>query len=438
MKTITKIFGAMMLLGGVISAQAQEGWNWGDQVDKAKENNVLYSDALKAKNYEAAIEPLEWLLENTPNLNPSIYIKGVKIYEGLAKKQTDPVAKKEYVEKALELHDTRIKIYPDDEADIMERKGIFAYKYYKKDKDEYQRTLEIFQKAFELNGTESQRGSLVAFMDMTYKNYLYKRLTDAQVIDTYSAISEALAEQRKNASEAERKKIDNSSDLVDRLLTATKVEISCDFVEENLGPKLDQGDDVNMAKQIFRLMLKGKCLDSPLAMKAAGIIQTDEPTYGVAKFLAQKNAQDGNDAKAIEYFQEAAGLTDDNSEKADMYVSVARIQAGNGQKSTARNSARRALSFDPSFKEAFELIGDLYFGSGTECKKEVSQVEDRAIYIAAYNEYRKAGASAKMKAAKAQFPSIEDIFNESREEGQSLTVGCWINVTVTLERRPAN
>jgi tetratricopeptide (TPR) repeat protein len=320
----------------------------------------------------------------------------------------------------------------------MERKAIYAYSFYKKDKDKYFDVLQIFQKAFELNGAEMNRGALVAYMDMVYKNYLYKRLTDDEVIDTYSAISEALDVQRKNASEAERKKIDSSADLVDRLLTATKVEISCDFVEERLGPKLAEGNDLNMAKQVFRLMLKGKCLEKPLALKAAEIIQQAEPTYSVAKFLAQKNAQDGNDSQAIAYFEEAANLTDDNTEKAEMYVSIAKIQAKNGQKSTARNSARRALSFDPSYKDAYDLIGNLYMTSYDECKEEKSQVKDRAIFIAAYNEYRKAGNSKMMAAAKAQFPSIEDIFNEGLQEGQSVTVGCWINVTVTLERRPTN
>ncbi|SNS92289.1 hypothetical protein SAMN05421640_1641 [Ekhidna lutea] len=438
MKMITKILGAAFFLSLAIGASAQNGWNWGEQVDIAKEKNVLYTDAKKAKNYKAALEPLNWLLENTPDLNPSIYINGIDIYEELAKKESDPAKKQEYIQKGLDLHDKRIENYPDDEADIIERKAIYGYSFYKKNKDKYFDVLQIFQKAFEMNGADMNRGALVAYMDMVYKNYLYKRLTDEEVINTYSGISEALSEQRKNASESERKKIDNSSDLVDRLLTATKVEISCDFVEEKLGPKLEGGEDVNMAKQIFRLMLKGKCIDSPLALRAAEVIQNDEPTYSVAKFLGQKNSQNENDEKAIEFFQEAASLTDDNVEKAEMYVSIARIQMKNGQKSTSRNSARRALSFDPSHKDAYKLIGDLYMSSFNECKEEKSQVNDRAIFIAAYNEYRKAGHSASMAAAKAQFPSIEDIFNENMEEGQSITVGCWINVTVALERRPAN
>ena len=439
MKTITKILGAAFFLTLSVSATAQNGWNWGQEVDKAKENNVLYNDAYKAKNYQEALEPLNWLLTNTPDLNPSIYINGIKIYQALAKGEADAVKKEEYIQMGLDLHDKRIENFPNSKADVMDRKSIYAYGFYSKNKEKYPYLYELYSEAFKLKGSNMNSGNLVAYMNVLYKHrFAGGILSDGEVIETYSAISDALEEQKSRVSGDKKQKYDKMLSNVDKILTATGVEISCSFVEEKLGPKLDEGNDLNMAKKIFGLMLKGKCLDNPLALKAAGIIQGDEPTFGVAKFLAQKNGQDGDDAKAIEYFKEAAGLTDDNSEKAEMYVNIARIQSKNGQKSTSRNSARRALSFDPSYKDAYKLIGDLYMGSFDDCKKEQNIVEDRAVFIAAYNEYKKAGNAAGMSAAKAQFPSITDIFSSEMEEGQSITVGCWINVTVTLERRPAN
>ncbi|NQZ76009.1 MAG: hypothetical protein HRT61_07840 [Ekhidna sp.] len=439
MKTIKKALVAVFMLALCFSVEAQTGWNWGDQEDVAKENNVLYTDAYKAKNYEAAIEPLSWLLENTPDLNPSIYIQGAKIYQALAKKEEDAAKKDQYIETGLGLHDTRIKYYPDDEADILDRKSIYAYGFYSKNKAKYPYLYELYARAFELNGADMNSGNLVAYMNVIYKHrFAGGDLSDEQVIESYSAISDALEEQKGRVTGDKKKKYDKMIGNVDKILTATGVEISCTFVEEKLGPKLDEGNDLNMAKKIFGLMLKGKCLDSPLALRAAGIVQESEPTYGVAKFMAQKNAQDGQDEAAVELFKEAASLTDENSEKSEMYVSIARLQMKKGQKSASRSSARRALSFDPSYSDAYKLIGDLYMTSFDDCKQEKSQVEDRAVFIAAYNEYRKAGNSAGMKSAKAQFPSIADIFNEAREEGQSITVGCWINTTVTLERRPEN
>ncbi len=441
MKTITKIFGAVVLLSLTMSVNAQNGWNWGEQVDIAKEKNVLYSDAYKAKNYKAAVEPLEWLLTNTPDLNPSIYQRGVKIYQELAKKEADAAKKEAYIQRGLELHDLRIK-YFGKEGDVSVRKAYFAYSFYNKVKEKYQLLYELFTKAFELEGEKMAHGYLVAYMNSVYKyRFGGGELSDDQVIDIYFNITDAIEAQKQGASDDNKKKMDKSMDAVDRLLLATKVDISCDFVEENLGPKLDTGNDVKIAKKIFKLMIDGECIDRPLALKAAEVIQNDQPTYGVAKFLATKYANEENYDEAVKYYNEAATLTEDNSEKAEMYVSIANVQRRLGQSSTARNTARRALSFDPSYSDAYELIGDLYFGSFGKkgpCYQEKSQVEDRAVFIAAYDQYRRAGATAKMSAAKAQFPSITDIFNSDYEEGQTITIGCWINTTVTLERRPAN
>lgn len=434
MKTISKKLSVLVFVLLALGASAQSGWNWGEEVDKAKEKNVIYTDAYKAKNYKGALEPLNWLLTNTPDLNPSIYINGIEIYEALAKKATDPAIKEQNIQKALELHDTRIK-YFEGEADILDRKALFAYQHYSKNKEKYPYLYELYSKAFELNGADMNSGNLVAYMNVIYK-YRFDGgdLSDEDVINKYSEISEALNTQKSRVSGDSKKKYDQMLGQVDKLLTATKVEISCEFVETKLGPKM--GEDVNMAKKVFDLMIKGKCIDRPLALEAAELIQKSEPTYGVAKFLATKNNIEGNADVAIKYYEEAAGLTDDNAEKADMYVSIARMQAKSGQKSSARNNARRALSFDPSYADAYKLIGDLYMQSFDDCKQEKSQVDDRAIFIAAYEQYKRAGNKAGMDNAKAQFPAIGDIFSAGREEGESITIGCWINTTVTLERRP--
>lgn len=439
MKKVNKtLIGTLIMITFAMSASAQS-WNWGDQVDLAKEKNVIYGDALKAKNYTAALEPLNWLLTNTPDLNPSIYINGVKIYDALAKQETDVAKKNEYIQTAIDLHDKRIANFGDKNGGILERQALFAYGYFKSDKAKYPYLYDLFSKAFEKRGDKMMRGNLVAYMNVVYKhNFAGGNLGDELIIETYSAISEALASQRKKADDAGKKKIDKSTDSVDKLLTATKVEISCEFVETKLGPKLDENQDPTMARKVFGLLLKGKCLDSPYALKSAQIVQNDEPTYGIAKFMASKNASEGNDAEAIKFYTEAAGLTEDNIEKAEMYVSIAKIQSRNKEKSSARNSSRRALSYDPSNKDSYKLIGDLYMTSFEACAGGESKVDDRAVFIAAYNEYRKAGNSAGMANAKAQFPSIEEIFSEGKEEGQSITIGCWINTTVTLERRPAN
>jgi len=123
--------------------------------------------------------------------------------------------------------------------------------------------------------------------------------------------------------------------------------------------------------------------------------------------------------------------------KGEILYAQAASYAKRGHKSKARNSAYKAVGADPSRKVAYKLIGDLYFRSYNDCKAGVSKVQDRAVYLAAFEMYRKAGDAKMMASAKQQFPSIEEIFELDMKEGESITVGCWINETVTIQRRPA-
>ena len=93
---------------------------------------------------------------------------------------------------------------------------------------------------------------------------------------------------------------------------------------------------------------------------------------------------------------------------------------------------------DPSRKEAYKIVGDLYMTSYNDCRQGVSKVDDRGVFLAAYKMYERAGDRKSMSNAEKQFPSMEEIFELSLKEGQNLTVGCWINETVTLKRRPAD
>ncbi len=421
----------LLLIAMSTIAMAQPGWNWGDSIDVAKEKNALYTDQLKSENYAAAAKALDWLLINTPDLNSSIYINGAKIFENLAEKETDATKKKQYEEKALSMYDLRIK-YFGDEASVMNRKVIAAYGFYKDDSKKYKELFEMLKKTIEMNGADVFDGNLLYYMIATHK---YKRasdaLTDEEVFDIYSQIMEIVDQKKENGKPVNVKYIDT----IDKLLTNT-VNVDCNFIEEKLGPKFRETKDIKLGKKIFALMLAQKCTDSPLAIEAAEAIIEVTPDFAIAKFVASRYQKDEQLEKAKDYYQKAIELTDDAAKKADVYLSIAKIHQVQGQKVSARDNAREALKNDPSLSDAYVLIGDLYMASFEECKGGESRVKDRSVYIAAYNMYQRAGNGERMTMAKAQFPSIEDIFNESYEEGQSVSTGCWVAETVKLERRP--
>ena len=64
----------LLLLIFIVSASvviAQPGWNWPENKAQAEEKNVLYTDYLKQQNCEAAVEHLDWLIENFSDRDPT-------------------------------------------------------------------------------------------------------------------------------------------------------------------------------------------------------------------------------------------------------------------------------------------------------------------------------------------------------------------------------
>ena len=155
----------------------------------------------------------------------------------------------------------------------------------------------------------------------------------------------------------------------------------------------------------------------------------------MAKTLARLYEARGQPAGAERYYQEAVRLADPDSLKAEHSYQLASFYQRADRKLEARNAARQALRLAPTLTEAHRLIGDLYYASFDDCRQGKQQVADRAVYWAAYEQYRRAGRTDLIEQARQQFPTIETIFQEGYEEGQPVSVGCWMNVTAAVRRR---
>ena len=448
----------LMFLVSAISLYAQPGWNWPENKAQAEEKNVLYTDYLKQQNCEAAVEHLDWLIDNVPNLHVSIYQNGIKIYRCLIDKESDPIKKGELVEKALSLFDGRIENF-GREAYVKNRKVTFAYTFYRSDKSQYESLFDMFKDAFELNGNKIGNSNLVAYMDIVRKHKLTsKTISDDEVLDIYDMISNTISYKVINDTK-NQERYKKYQDNLDKLLTAT-ITVDCNFVENTLGPKLleltaeptdeiaqtdyetltpvdiSYSDEViNLAKKIFQLSITGKCTSSEIALEAAKIMFTNENDYAIAKFIAGREQANKNYESSLKYYDEAIKSTEDNSQKSEIYLNKAQLYAVIGNKVKSRNNARRSISMNSGNTDAYKLIGNLYMSSYDDCREGKSRVQDRLVFIAAYNIFKSGGLTSQANQAREQFPSMEEIFNENMEVGESMNTGCWINETVTLNKR---
>lgn len=424
-----------VLIGIQALTFAQEGWNWPEDPDKkaiAIEKNALYSDMLTAEKYEAAKPPLDWLLKETPELNPSIYIQGVKIYENLAETTTGQ-KQKNMQDSVVLLYDLRMKYFNDVE-NVTNRKANDAYNVWKERKDKYKDLYEIEKEAIEMLGAKSFSSNAIYYMDAARRYKLTGGpLTDLDIISIYDQVQEVLDEML--ASGESEQKIQRARDYVEKLFNAS-VTIDCNIIDEKLYPKfVEDGKKLEDAEKIVKWALAGGCTGSDSFLDAAKVVQENSPEFGLSRMIAIRSKANGDLTAAEKYFKGALELTEDNIKKADIHIELADIASKQGNRPQARSYAYEALEEDPSRKEAYSIIGDLYLKSYQDCKGGQDVVKDRAVYIAAYDMYQKGGDATRMSVAKEQFPSNEDIFNYDYEIGEEVEVGCWIGETVQVRIR---
>lgn len=430
----SSLLGLMLVILTSATTYAQcKGTTWPEDKEKAEENNALYTDALKQKNYRGAVKGFQWLLTNAPKLNTGLYINGTDIYNNLAAAEKDPAKKQVLVDSLMMLYDMRITNCGDME-NVLNRKAIYAATYNAQNKAKTAQVLALYDKVFEISGNNVLENNLLTYMQVIQLNdALLKNLTDDQVLQRYDKLSEVIdAKIKKAQSENKQADVDRlkkTKSSIDEILPKI-VQVDCDFVRTKMQPNFRKNPtDLGLAKKMFQFMTAGGCIDDPLWLETAEVIHKDSPDYGLAINMAKIYAKNGNLEKAESLATEAITLASTPEQKESSSILVGDLLAQKGNKAAAREAYRKAG------KAGFEKIGDLYMGSGKDCSKGVSLAEDRLVYLAAYDMYVKAGDGQKMATAKAQFPSVTELFELNWKEGESKSISCWVGETVVLRTR---
>ncbi len=437
MKTILFLFSMSFLTFGI---SGQQGWNWPEGDDEllrmAKEQQAFYKVNIQLDSNELALKSLHWLYLNNPKLHQSIYKDGVKVIEEILKTDISEERREALEDTLLWTFDQRILYFKEGGAPL-DRKAYTAFKIYYKDPSKYELLDQLFSNAMEAN--LNLTSSFVLTPYMTLAKYYYKsdpsKMPAEKVLEIHAMISSALDYQISHGV-GNIEKLRKEQDKADALLSSIGDILSCDFIENSLVPKFEVSpDDFNLAKKIFSYSLKAKCSDQPYFVSAGAVIYKNDPSFSLAIALGSKYSAGGDLTKALEYFRSASDLAVSDEERYEALINQAQTYSKMGNKPNARRLALDALSIKPGDTKGYDLIGNLYFSSYEDCKAGESQTVDRAVFIAAYVMYQKSGNEEQMAAAKAQFPSVEEIFNEGYQKGDEIDIQCWINESVLLMTR---
>ena len=144
---------------------------------------------------------------------------------------------------------------------------------------------------------------------------------------------------------------------------------------------------------------------------------------------------------AVPYMEEALNM--ENQEKVDdAYLVLADIFRATGNYSRARKMALGAAKINTEDGTPYVIIGDMYAASAKDCGTD--DLTKKVAYWAAVDKYKKAKSvdpsltdvmNKRIRSYQAHFPPTEVLFFHALKEGDSYTVGCWINEVTKI--RPA-
>lgn len=417
------------------------------QTTEEKTNYVLLDDFYKNKQYQKAITPLNWFLKNSPEFHKNIYIKGYNVYHNLVKKTNDPKLKSEYQDKALQIYDMRIKHF-GEKAKVMNQKGHYAFYYWGRRSDKADDLYKLYKQIVDLNGNGTYYRSVSNYMYMVSQQYRKGNITGKEAIDTYDQLTKIIDFNLKKYPEhwnEIKKYVDETFTkiILSKNNKTGEPLMSCEFIDKYYMPQYNQKpDDIEVIKKIisYIILVRRQNPAAPCGNNATFVEMSEKlfkhkPSYKGCKLMITLYNKLGDKQKVEELRKQTLELAETKEEKGEANYDMAKIKRKAGDRIAARKFALEAAKHSPALAaKVYNLIGDMYFNSGQICTSK-NPILARAVYLAAYEMYQKAGNANSMTKAKAQFPKIEDAHTQGMKKGQLIPVGCWIGGKVKLMLR---
>lgn len=418
------VFLFLMLVRAFIGL-GQVNWPEDENLEKtAKEKLALYSDALKNEQYKAASQPLQWLLQNVPQLSESIYIDGAKVFQQMAM-QASLQEKAMLSNQVMQIFDQRASYFPEG-SELLNRKAWAAYKLYQNVPEQSDYLFNLLKSTIDSLQEDIYKSLLLAQMDMLRKHA--GKLNQDQLFETYFRVKELL-----QAKAAHGEAVDYENKMTDKIFFSL-VNLNCDVITEKFA--VAPSADKQKMKLYLGLALAHQCYNVSTFVPVAEAVLHENPDYGLTKLVAIILTKNNDLDQALTYWQEALKLSKDPEQKAEIYLSLAGLFQQMHQFEKAREQINKALSTGTADdKKAYNLLGDLYVQSYSRCKKGKSKVQDLSVSIAAWEMYAKAGNQERMQQMEKSFPSREELHSEDLSPGDAYQVGCWINRQVILRSR---
>ena len=350
----------------------------------------------------------------------------------------DESAKELVIAELVSLLDNYDSKFPLNENGNSVRKAIIFHNNKMGSKDDIFNLLDKTFKKTPNQFTDAE--ALYLYFDLYKENYLKgdNKISFEQIFERFERIQTHIASLLVDASPQQQNVYRNLSQSLDALMPSIA---NCDNLIEYYTKSFDskKSDAVWLMNAGQRLM-NANCTADPAFLKITEAAHNLAPTAKSAYNVAIANFTNHNLDNAAKYFEQAAMLSTNALEKAEIYYTVASTIYNSTDKLKAKENLVKAIQVAPSFAKPYLLLAQMYGASAAECGANPFEV--KAIYWLAANTALKAGAiDPKYKAStekmaenyRKKAPTSAEI-KDAKMSGKVVTFKCWINESITVPK----
>ncbi len=459
---------------------------FGDDKQKTLESASLYTEFYKQKDYDSALPHWRYVFDNAPGLRQNTFVRGENMYKEMIEAETDETKREELIAVLFEIIEKRGDCW-GQKGSALGRKAFYIASYYE---GRDQEVFDLFDEAMEVDGNNTDPEIFPPYLGLLYNKVrageVEKSKFDALLQKANGICDHNISNNTENvaAYQAAKDKIGSFQGNVATLedLDAKNAISDCASCKAYYQPKLQADpNSLDIIKSYYATLAKFECKKDPeyyrmIVKRAdidpdaprgliytAGNIKYKEKDYQGAKAyfnraltmysddpatqskirytLGNLAYSEKNYAEARNLYNAALPGITDNEKKGKVKMKLANIAYRNDKDfPTARNLAEEAAALRPNWGDPYMLIGQLYASSGKKCGPGTGW-DSQVVTWCAVDAWYKAKkvdpsvaekAQSKINKYSAYFPAKDVGFMKGYTNGQSYTVGCWIQRSTTV------
>lgn len=375
------------------------------------------------------------LFEHCPDASKNIYISGAKIFADKLRDVNNDQRKQELFDTLMMIYDRRIE-YFGEEGYVMGRKGMDIIRY---NEQEYDKAYEAFSHSAELLEEETNLSVLTGLVQTSSVMLKTEKISPAEFLNDYMTASAILEEKRKAGQNPA--KLKRVSGTMDKILSNTRIS-DCDAIRSALADKINAPDvEGDFLRLSLDLLTVSGCENTEFFADVNEKLMEVDPSPDLAYQVARYNLKNDNYEKAAEYIKKAIDNESDPEQKAlyEYQLAVVKLSKLDAPEE-AKQLAMLAAEHKPGWGDPYFVAANAILEGVKNCNLEKFD-RQAAYWLATDYAYRAKQedpavadkANELIGQYKTNYPSVEETFFRSLNQGDSFRIGCWINETTTVK-----